>query len=263
MKKILLLITASFISIPFILASVSLPSIDQVNQQIQHRRGSWIVLQADVGIHFVDKAEQNGICQGTLSYHRLDEKLVVDCHTPLGKHVFGFKAEDRDFELYLPSNKTVYYGNIFDLQDSPDIESHLKPLDLYRALKPGFIPKNQIEIEELNDQVLHLKIFDSLQSQQTYLSREALLTKEGDIVEELFMNFKSEPLTKIQRADYRKISEGNDAAYPHQVMIDDLPDERKTTIAFSEVYFASELDESHWHLNIPYDTKKVYLESSA
>ena len=110
--------------------------IENIVKQIEARRASWIAFKAKVMLHFYQEEEEKASCFGRLLYDRLEEKVVLSCVDNRNKLLFTFKTSDRDFELYLPAMKNVYEGNIFSLSDSPEINSHLKPLDLYRALKP-------------------------------------------------------------------------------------------------------------------------------
>ena len=138
------------------------PLSREVLEKIKTRNGYWNAYQGEVVLHFVTSENRQAVCEGTLTYQRLNEKMLLRCFNkakqPLvsrgspeesnGQLLFILKTFDENYDLYQPATRAVYSGNIFDLENSRDIESHLKPLDLYRALKFFAVPEDAFEIED-------------------------------------------------------------------------------------------------------------------
>jgi hypothetical protein len=135
-----------FLTVPFLFLLSSGPlswagtapgaELEGILQKIESRHYRWIAIRADVLLFFAKAGDPNAMCGGELLYQRLDERMLLTCVDARQELIFVFRTFDRRFDLYLPAQNTVYHGSIFDLEDSPDIESHLKARDLYRALKP-------------------------------------------------------------------------------------------------------------------------------
>ncbi len=117
---------------------------------LHNRRGNWIALNGDLSLEFLTPQGKKVTCRAELVYQRLDEKILLKGFNEKNEPLFIFKTSDRNFELYLPLISEFYHGSIFDLEDSPEIQSHLKALDLYRALKPGGV----LLIQEINCSLL-------------------------------------------------------------------------------------------------------------
>ncbi|MDD5226273.1 MAG: hypothetical protein PHV97_03690, partial [Candidatus Omnitrophica bacterium] len=127
--------------------------LEGILQKIESRHYRWIAIRADVLLFFAKAGDPNAMCGGELLYQRLDERMFLTCVDARQELMFVFRTLDRRFDLYLPAQNTVYHGSIFDLEDSPDIESHLKARDLYRALKPMAVDPRRAKVERTNSLV--------------------------------------------------------------------------------------------------------------
>ncbi|MDD5671666.1 MAG: hypothetical protein PHN49_08510, partial [Candidatus Omnitrophica bacterium] len=232
-------------------------------REIENRRGQWIAFKAEVQLNF-SRGQQTASCNGEMVYNRLDEKLLLECSDSKKNVVFAFKAIDRDYQLYLPSRKTVFSGNVFELQDSPEIESHLKPLDLYRALKPLVIPAQNASIETVDQNSVTLRVLGENQ-RFIYLARRILANRQGDIMREIYYSFQGEPVVTIYRNKFQKSKLADypnrkNIFYPKEVLIENGSSNRKTLLEFEDVKFYSFLAEQNWDLNVPADTQFIHLK---
>ena len=130
--NILLLVVALSFGTPCTFAkTVSLPEIIET---VEARRGWWQAFKSDLKLTF-STAQGSATCQGSLKYQRMDEKVLLHCYDPRGHLLLGLQSEDRFFNLYLPRQNLLVSGDVFDLRDSAEIDLHINPLELYRALK--------------------------------------------------------------------------------------------------------------------------------
>ena len=159
--------------------------LEGILQKIESRSYRWIAIRADVLVFFAGAGNAQAMCGGELLYQRLDERMLLSCVDTHKELVFVFRTFDRRFDLYLPSQNTVYHGSIFDLEGSPDIESHLKARDLYRALKPLAVDSRHVRIERDNSAITSLEIFNARNGKDV-LARKLLLTPKGDVRGEVY-----------------------------------------------------------------------------
>lgn len=248
-------------------ASSALPTVGKIAGQIESRRSAWIVLKAKLMVHFYQEGRQRASCLGQFLYDRIEEKAALSCVDHQNKLLFVFKTLDRQFELYLPAARAVYEGNIFVLSDSPDIESHLKPLDLYRALKPLAIPLDEAAVESQDKDYTGLKVY-AKRHDKPYLARRLLATSEGDVPFEIYYSENEEPATIIRRSDYRKIplpDEGSKekVVFPRQIEIESAARKNKTLLLFKKIEFPSRFLNETWGNAYPKDVKRIPVEDPA
>ena len=174
----------------------------EIVKKIETRRGNWIAMKADLHLYFLEGGHR-AACRAELAYQRLEERILLKGYNAKEELLFVFKTNDRNFEIYLPKQRKVYRGDIFTLEDSPDIESTLKPLDLYRALKPMAIPLPQTEIKNLEGGNISLRIM-GMRQDKPYLARRILATKEGDVQVEIYYSFEEKPMTIIRRSNFKE-----------------------------------------------------------
>ncbi len=243
---------------------MTLPIIERLVQQIELRRGAWIAYEADLTVHFFTEDNKSASCNGELLYHRLDEKILLSCSDINGVLLFVFKTDDRLFNLYIPSQRTAFEGNIFDLEELPDIESHLNPLDLYRALKPMALPAPDVQVESWDEKNVNLKVYGR-KNQQPYLARRLATNIEGDVLWETYYNFDEKPQVVIRRSDYKDthetdLGEKETIIYPHEVSIESKGRSRKTVMIFDRMMFRSLIEDASWNFSIPADTEMLDAE---
>ncbi|MBI4711264.1 MAG: hypothetical protein HY767_02230, partial [Candidatus Omnitrophica bacterium] len=203
------------------------------------------------------------MCGGELLYQRLDERMFLTCVDARQELMFIFRTFDRRFDLYLPSQNTVYHGSIFDLEDSPDIESHLKARDLYRALKPMAVDPRRTQVERTNSAITSLNVYGRNENEGA-LVRKLYLTPEGDVRGELFYDSKKRPVTEIQRYDFRELrgqaGSYDSVIFPKKITITSPETKKGSAIFFTHVKALDTVDPLDFILRVPSGTKEVFLD---
>lgn len=236
--------------------------LEGILQKIESRHYRWIAIRANVLLFFAKGEDSSAMCGGELLYQRLDERMFLTCADAQQKLVFIFRTFDRRFDLYLPSQNTVYHGSIFDMEDSPDIESHLKARDLYRALKPMAVDPRRAKVERANSAITSLDVYGR-NSTEGMLARKLYLTPEGDVRGELFYNSEGKPVTEIQRYDFQEIR-GRAGSYtsiifPKKVTITSPETKKGSAIFFTRVTALDAVDPLEFILRVPDRTREVFL----
>jgi hypothetical protein len=232
-------------------------------QKIASRHYRWIAIRADVLLFFAKEGDPNAMCGGELLYQRLDERMLLTCVDTRQELMFVFRTLDRRFDLYLPTQNTVYHGSIFDLEDSPDIESHLKARDLYRALKPLAVDPRRTKVERTNSAITNLDVYGR-NDDEGKLVRKLYLTPEGDVRGELFYDPKERPVTEIQRYDFRElrgpVGSYDSIIFPKKITIASPETKKGSAIFFTRVTALDTIDPLDFILRIPPGTKEVFLD---
>jgi len=239
------------------------PELEGILQKIESRHYRWIGLRADVLLFFAKTGGTNAMCGGELLYQRLDERMFLTCVDAQQQLLFVFRTFDRRFDLYFTSQNTVYHGSIFDMEDSPDIESHLKPRDLYRALKPMAVDPRRAKVERTNDAMTSLDVYGRNEDEGK-LVRKLYLTPEGDVRGELFYDSKERPTTEIQRYDFQEIK-GRAGSYdsiifPKKITITSPETKKGSALFFTRVKALDAVDPLEFMLRFPSRTKEVFLD---
>lgn len=255
----------SLLSFPFVSRAETAPSaeLEDILQKIESRHYRWIAIRADVLLFFAKTGNPNAMCGGELLYQRLEERMFLTCVDARQELLFIFRTFDRRFDLYLPAQNTVYHGSIFDMEDSPDIESHLKARDLYRALKPLAVDPRRTKIERTNSVITSLDVYGRNEGESS-LVRKLYLAPEGDVRGEIFYDPDKRPVTEIQRYDFREIR-GRAGAYdsiifPKKVTIMSPETKKGSAIFFSRVKALDTVDLLDFILRTPPGTKEVFLD---
>ena len=211
---------------------------------MESRRGTWIGLKADISFEFLFPEGRKAQCKGALAYQRLREKILLKGMNEKGELLFVFKTEDRDFEIFFPGENKSYRGNIFSLQDSPDIESALRPLDLYRALKPMIVQLGSAEIESRNDEGEHLAVRS--EERETHpVTRRLSVTKEGDVPQEIYYSADGKPEVTIQRFEFKTIHPAMDPSativFPTEISLESPERHITVLMTFERLKFLPDL----------------------
>lgn len=258
-----------FLAIPLVQSEEPLSfSSQDVIQRLELRRGNWVGLKADVELQFENAKSQTASCHGQLLYQRLDERIDLRCLNDQQKLVFVFKTSDREFELFLPGRKTFFKGNIFQLNDSPSIESHLRPLDLYRAFKPALLQAQNTLIKQIADGKLEL-----LAQKNDVTVRKLEITNQGDILSETYYAPDERISVEITREDFQKIlstaKPGEpEPAFPHQIKIRSSKalaggnGFNETLFTFKDIDFTPHFSESDFSFEVPQNTRQIVLEDN-
>jgi len=240
-------------------AYVNPPLLQPILDKIEKRRNGWIAFESKVSLTFLSQNERKGTCEGSLIYHRLDEKLLLQCHEPNGKLAFILKTSDFHFSLYLPMQKTLVEGNIFDLAGSRDIDSFLKARDLYRALKPEVLLKRNTKLVGHEENKTTLEVYGNHLG-HGWLKRKMKVNREGDILEEVFYARDKTPITRIKRSSFKKIKTPNLATsryvfFPKEIEISEEKTGQSSHLLFKDLVFLPNIPSASWEVNIPKDTK--------
>ena len=261
----LLLFLASALLTSTVFAAKAAPSaeLEGILQKIESRNYRWIAIRSGVLVFFAGANNAQAMCGGELLYQRLDERMLLSCVDTRGDLVFGFRTLDRRFDLYLPSQNTIYHGSIFDLESSPDIESHLKARDLYRALKPLAVDPRRAKIERDNSAITCLKVFNTKDGKDI-LARKLFLNPEGDVRGEVYYDAAGRSATEIQRYDFLEIpgqaGSFRSIIYPKKITIISPEIKKGTALFFSKVKALDTIDPLEFLLRVPPGTKELFLD---
>ncbi len=228
-------------------------------KKIESRRGLWTSLKAGVKMEFQSAGGKKAVCRAELAYSRLAERILLKAWNAEEKLLFVFKTEDTEFELYLPHSKAVYSGSIFDLEDSPELHSHLKALDLYRALKPMLLsPSKKIERGLAGKDLHRLRITGN-----RGLEREVYADENGEILREIYFK-NGKAATIVERSDFRNIKRPKDSfTFPWRIMIRNPGQAQgnflKTVLTFESADFAPFKNDSGFFYDFPEDARQIDL----
>ena len=241
----------------------SISLLNGILDKMEARRQPWTALKAEIALDFITEATKQASCKGNLTYRRLDEKLILTCFNASNRLMFAFKTNDEEFELYIPGQNTKITGSIFDLEDSPDIDAYLKPLDLYRALKPMAILQEQSLIEQWTHDAITIRVHGQ-KHLTPYLARKVDVSHEGDILREIYYSFSEEPYLTISRHNFHQFKLKDSASslkisYPQKITIH-YPRDKAVALSFTQIKFYSYLDEQDWIINTPSNTHLLNLD---
>ena len=237
--------------------------LEGILRKIEARHYRWIAIRAEVLFFFAGSGNSTAMCGGELLYQRLDERMFLSCVDTQKELAFAFRTLDRHFDLYLPSQNTVYHGSIFDLEDSPDIESHLKARDLYRALKPLTVDPRRTKVERTNSLVTNLDVY-SQNGAEGALVRRLYLTPEGDVRGEIYYGANGRSVTEIQRYDFKEfrghVGIYDSIIFPKKITIVSPETQKGSAIFFSKVTALDTIDPLEFILRTPPGTKEIFLD---
>jgi hypothetical protein len=232
-------------------------------RKIETRSNAWIAYRASLELTFTNDQNEEGQCRCKLTYDRLREKMVLECKNTRNGPLFTFKTADTRFELFLPAAQTVYRGDIFQLEGSDDLSSHLEPLALYRSLKLAAIAERDAEIsEEKNESVtFHIR---TQRNGRRYVSRALTANRRGEVFNEVYFNPAGIPRTTIQRSDFRKIEDSarllpGPLYFPYQIHLTTRDetggDENTTQMTFRTISLLSFAPDDTWDVSYPPETR--------
>ena len=258
MKKFIFLFVFVFLSTS-VYAAQDLPGIIQ---KIENRRGHWTSLHGFLRMNFSTPQGKNADCRAELYYNRLEEQILLKGFRENRELVFIFQTDDKYFRLYLPKQKTEFQGTIFDLEDSPEIHSHLKALDLYRALKPWLVREENTALEKNVRGLTLLKIGPQ---------RQVWVNVQGDVLKEEY-GAEGKTKTIIERSDFKKINQDGKEKfyYPFNILIKNTVEagSKQTELAFESVEFDAEENSKFSEFKVPegtqtYDVSQAFKKQRA
>lgn len=234
-------------------------SITGIIGKMESRRGYWTSFHGFLRMNFSTPQGKTADCRAEIYYNRLEEQIILKGFRDNQELLFIFQTDDRDFKLYLPKQKTEYLGTIFDLEDSPDIHSHLKALDLYRALKPWLIREDNTSAEESSKGLTLLKIQGSRGQQ-----RQVWINTQGDVLKEEY-GANGKLKTIVERSEFKKISpEGKEKFYyPFNITIKNATESgvKQTSLIFESVDFDAENKSKFSEFKVPEGTPAFDVSS--
>ncbi len=243
------------------------PEETQLLQQTENRLSGWVTYKAAIQFEFFVADKKMADCQGEVLYRRMDEKLLLQCFDEKKERVFVFKTADMQFQLYLDRAKTLFQGNIFDLEYAPNIDSQLKPLHLYHALKFAYIPRERTEIDTSDQKTKTFRVLAKT-PEHTYVSRMFTIDSQGDVPLETYFDLRGNRVVEISRSNFKF---SGDVGYlrhekiffPEVVTLVDQSAvdkaERKTILHFSNIETEPTLQSTDWISPIPKDAKTVQI----
>ncbi|MSR78131.1 MAG: hypothetical protein EXS63_07930 [Candidatus Omnitrophica bacterium] len=243
---------------------------DQVKdliQQLEKRQGDWIAFKAHITLEASRIANPPASCEGELAYERLNEKMMLLCVGTKKDLLFAFKSEDKTFQFYQPASGVLYHGSIFDLEDDPQMNSHIQPLQLYRALKLNSISGKNARIESRRGRELTLTV-NGMSHQEPYLKRRLIMTASGDVPVETYYRPDGKVDVAITRRSFKiqkkqGLSGQESYVFPKKVTLEEPQktegnsSHRKTSLTFSRFEFNPEIAFKDWELPVPADTKRI------
>lgn len=245
-------------------SDISRTLLEDLIYKINFQRFGWIGVQADVQLQFLTPENRTAACRGRLIYQRLEEKIVLECCNERDEVLFALKTLDTNFELYLPSQKTVFRGDIFDLEYSEKIDAQMKPLDLYRALKTMPFTVDQSVVDTLTRTAISVRIYRENSGKVT-LSRFLNATRDGNVVSEIYYSTREEPVVAITRHNFDFIENarketGRQVLFPKRILIESQKKPVKTELVLDKVRLLWNFPDDEWLSRIPPDTAVVDSE---
>lgn len=234
---------------------------------VEKRQGDWIAFKAHIVLEATQSDAPPASCEGQLAYERLNEKMMLLCLGEKKNLLFAFRSEDRKFEFYQPEASTLYYGSIFDLEDNLRINSHIKPLDLYRALKLNAISVKQARIDSIQGKTVSIAIDGTFQK-KSYFKRLLSITQNGDVPLEYYFRPEGGIDAMITRSNFvlhkkQGLSGKESYVFPEQVSVEEPGNDhnptRTTTLFFSNFEFNPEIAFKDWQIPVPEETKKINI----
>ncbi len=222
---------------------------------IYFKNKNWTPFASEVELSFLKDDALQSSCSGTLLYDPLKKKLLMECYGKSGQLVFIFKNDDLHFLLYLPGMKQAWEGNIFELEYSPEFDSHLKPLDLYRAISPEPFSENQALNAYGVTDGMELEIAKPHQG-KPYLARRLILNSKGQVMNETFLTPDGTETTVVIREKFENLPNQVDVLnskfyFAPQTTVFHPETGDKTILAIKSVRLYDQLPSEAWKVLLP------------
>lgn len=232
---------------------------------------NWTPFSASIELSFYKQDTLKSTCSGNLLFDPLRKKLLMECFGRLNQPVFVFKNDDLNFLIYLPGMRHAWQGDMFQLEYSPEFDSHLKPLDLYRAVSPEPFSERQVIGAYGVSDGIELEIAKPYQGSQ-YLARRLILDKKGQVDHETFLAPDGGETTVVTREEFKKIKNKFDSVnsrfyYAVKTSVSHPETGDKTVLVLKNITLYEQFPDDAWVISMPEDVpldpvaegKPVYL----
>lgn len=218
---------------------------------------NWTPFAASIELSFYKQDILKSSCTGALLFDPLQKKLLMECFGALEKPVFVFRNDDLNFLVYLPGMGQAWQGDMFQLEYSPEFDSHLKPLDLYRAVSPEAFSENQVAAANGMSDGMELEIVKPYQS-SNYLARRIILDDNGQVENETFFAPDGAATTVVIRDGFKKIKNKMDAVnsrfyYAEQTTVTHPENGDKTILRMKNITLHERFPDDAWVVSMPED----------
>lgn len=218
---------------------------------------NWTSFAASIELSFYKQDELKSRCTGTLLFDPLKKKLMMECSGQLNQPVFIFRNDDLNFLIYLPGMRHAWQGDMFQLEYSPEFDSHLKPLDLYRAVSPeAFSEEQAISAYGMRDG-MEIEIAKPYEGSH-YMARRLLLDYNGQVQNETFFTPDGTETTVVTRENFKKINNKFDTVnsrfyYAEQTSVTHPETGDQTILKMTNVTLNAGFPEDAWVVSMPED----------
>ncbi len=216
---------------------------------------NWTPFAASIELSFYKQDALQSACTGTLLFDPLRKKLLMECFGESRQPVFIFRNDDLNFLLYLPGMRRAWHGDIFQLEYSTEFASHLKPLDLYRAVSPEAFSEKQVAGAYGMSDGMELEIVKPYEGHH-YLARRLILDDKGQVQNETFLTPDGSVTTVVIRGGFKKIKNKLDAVnskfyYAPQTTVAHPGTDDKTILKMKNITLYEAFPEEAWVVALP------------
>jgi len=236
-------------------------SVSEMVEQFEKNNRSWVYYEAEIDLDFYLAGGEKRTCGGKLFFQRLSEKFLLTCADAKNNPLFAFRAEDMLFGLHLPADGVLITGNIFDLEFSGEFESFVKPLAVYRALKPYMPSPSEVRAETRGENWVEL-IQEKIYHDKTYPARKLILTSEGTITDEMFLMPNGELTTRIRRKNFQALPWKKPSSIATAILIQSPKDKTQLVLTIKKILSTELPEDDVFLLKVPGETEMIEAQKT-
>lgn len=230
--------------------------VKQATDNYFHNK-NWTPFAASIELAFYKQDVLKDACSGTLLFDPLKKKLMMECFGKLGQPVFVFRNDDSNFLLYLPGMRNAWQGDMFQLEYSPEFDSHLKPLDLYRAVSPEPFSEDQVISAHGVSDGMEIEIEKPFENTR-YLARRLILDGHGQVENETFLAPDRIETTVVTREDFKEMKNNFDSVnsrfyYATETTVIHPETGDKTILKMTNITLRENFPDDAWVVSMPED----------